>query len=172
MTPATRLTGFAVVLFLLAGAGYVATRLLAVGRAGHAAHHEHGTASAHAAEENGLRWLRTEYALDDATWTRIEALHRAYYPKCAEMCGRISEANERVAAQLRSADRMTPEVEAALRAAEATHADCRAALLRHIYEVAALMPPDKARRYLDEMGPRLIHEGRHADDVMAPAPAR
>jgi len=132
--------------------------------------HPSTSPSAQETQQIGLRWLRDHYQLDEPTWLRIAALHEAYYPVCGEMCARIAAANTRVAELMQQSDRFSPELENALRAAEATHADCRAALLRHVYEVAALMPPDTSRRYLAEMAPRLLHEGRHADEIMAPRP--
>lgn len=133
-------------------------------------HRSTATPSAQETQQIGLRWLRDHYQLDEPTWLRIAALHESYYPVCGEMCARIAAANARVAELMQQTDRFSPELETALRSAESTHADCRAALLRHVYEVAALMPPDASRRYLAEMAPRLLHEGRHADEIMAPSP--
>ncbi len=163
MKAAWRIAGFAGLLLVVAGAGYGVVRMMRP--TGHGGGHDGGHVAG--VQESGLRWLREAYGLDEETWGKIEALHEGYYPVCGEMCGRIERANARVSELMRGTDRMTPELEAALREAERTHADCRAALLRHVFEVAALMPPEKARRYLDEMGPRLVEEGRHADEVMA-----
>jgi hypothetical protein len=162
MKAAARLTILAAALSGIAALAYSATSRFLPSRTTNPSPRE--------TQENGLRWLRDHYQLDEPTWQRIAALHEAYYPVCGEMCARISDANQRVAALMRQSDQFSPELEAALRSAESTHANCRAALLRHVYEVAALMPPEASRRYLAEMAPRLLHEGRHADEIMAPQP--
>lgn len=162
MKAATRLTILAASLAGIAALAYSATNRFLP--------HRPPAPSAQETQQNGLRWLRDHYQLDESTWLRIAALHEAYYPVCGDMCARIAAANAKVAELMQQSDRFSPQLETALRSAEATHADCRAALLRHVYEVAALMPPDASRRYLAEMAPRLLHEGRHADEIMAPRP--
>jgi hypothetical protein len=162
MKAATRLAILAASLAGIAALAYSATNRFLP--------HRPPAPSAQETQQNGLRWLRDHYQLDESTWLRIAALHEAYYPVCGDMCARIAAANAKVAELMQQSDRFSPELETALRSAEATHADCRAALLRHVYEVAALMPPDASRRYLAEMAPRLLHEGRHADEIMAPRP--
>jgi len=162
MKAATRLAILAASLAGIAALAYSATNRFLP--------HRPPAPSAQETQQNGLRWLRDHYQLDEPTWLRIAALHEAYYPVCGDMCARIAAANAKVAELMQQSDRFSPQLETALRSAEATHADCRAALLRHVYEVAALMPPDASRRYLAEMAPRLLHEGRHADEIMAPRP--
>lgn len=120
------------------------------------------------AEQNGLAWLKAEYKLSDEEFRRIEEAHDAYYPKCMEMCKRIAQANRRVTELLQTSTTLTPEIEAALKTTEATNAECRAAMLRHIYQVAAMMPPDQGSRYIRETAPRLLSSGHAIDEVMLP----
>jgi hypothetical protein len=40
-----------------------------------------------------MEWLREEYHLSDAQFSRIVELHRQYAPKCDLMCQKIAQAN-------------------------------------------------------------------------------
>lgn len=117
--------------------------------------------------EAGLAWLKVEYKLSDEQFQRIEALHENYYPRCMEMCHRIATANEQVNTLLQSASAMTPELEAALQAAEAVNTECRTATLKHLFAVAALMPTEQGQRYLRDTAPRVLSAHHSVDDVMA-----
>ena len=53
-------------------------------------------------------------------------------------------------------DGMTDELAAAIREDERTRAECREALLAHLYETASAMPPDQGRRFLEMALPRVL----------------
>lgn len=117
-------------------------------------------------DSSGLLWLKKEYALTDTQFERVKQEHDTYHPRCMEMCEEIRLANARVAELLGKSTAMTPEVEAALKEAEATYARCRATMLAHVYRVAALMPPEAGRRYIQDVGPRLLTGAHSVDEVM------
>lgn len=117
-------------------------------------------------DSTGLQWLQREYGLTDAQFQRIKQEHDTYHPRCMEMCEEIRLANARVAELLVNSTAMTPEVEAALKEAEATYARCRATMLAHVYRVAALMPPEAGRRYIQDVAPRLLTGAHSVDEVM------
>lgn len=118
------------------------------------------------ADSSGLQWLQKEYALTDTQFERIKQEHDTYHPRCMEMCEEIRLANARVAELLGRSTAMTPEVETALKEAEATYARCRATMLAHVYRVAALMPPEAGRRYIQDVAPRLLTGAHSVDEVM------
>lgn len=101
-----------------------------------------------------LAWLRTELKLTDEQFTKVSRLHVAYRPECMEMCRDISEAHEKTegltAVKVRE---MTPELEAAIREHALIHADCQQAMLKHLYETAAVLDDTQASRYLETMLP-------------------
>lgn len=102
-----------------------------------------------------LGWIQQEFQLDDAVFVRVKALHKAYEPKCAEMCMKIARANGRVQTLTEQSAGMTPELAQAVRDAHLSHAECQTALLTHIYETAALMPQEAAQRYLKAVTARV-----------------
>lgn len=103
-----------------------------------------------------LEWLRQEFNLSATEYERVSALHLGYLPTCELLCGKIAAARGKVR-ELILADRsVTPELEAALREEAALRAECQTAMLRHLYETAAALPPEKAGAYLEAMLPEVL----------------
>ncbi len=100
-----------------------------------------------------LAWIRTDLKLSDAQFAKVSELHVAYRPQCMEMCDRISQAHEKVKAAARSSGSMTSELEAAIQEHAETHAQCQQAMLKHMYETAAVLDKEQAARYLETMLP-------------------
>lgn len=96
-----------------------------------------------------LAWLKQEFNLGDAEFSRICQLHDAYQPHCAEMCKRIDAKNAEIRALLAGADHVTPDIERKLAEAAQLRADCQKAMLAHFFEVSRSMPPEQGKRYLD-----------------------
>ena len=86
----------------------------------------------------------------------IAALEAEYEPRCAAMCERIAEANQRLEKLLASSKAMTPELETALRDASQTQADCRAATMAQAFAISAHMPPEHAARYRAMIAARIL----------------
>jgi len=111
-------------------------------------------------EANGeMEWLRREYHLSDAQFTRIEEMHREYAPKCDLMCEKIAKANARLDQFILANKTETPEVEAAMRDCLAVQGECRQALLAHVYAVSAEMSPVDGTRYREMMKSRIVEPG-------------
>jgi len=100
-----------------------------------------------------LAWVRTDLRLTDEQFAKISELHVAYRPKCVDMCRRISKAHDKVEAAAHQGGAMTPELEAAIREHAETQVECQQAMLKHIYETAAVLDKDQASRYLETMLP-------------------
>lgn len=100
-----------------------------------------------------LTWVRTELKLTDVQFMQVSSLHVAYRPKCMEMCQRISEAHEKIEVLARGGRKMSPELEQAIREHSRIHAESQEAMLKHLYETAAVLQADQASRYLDTMLP-------------------
>lgn len=106
--------------------------------------------------EDNIAWLRAEFALNDEQARTIAALETEYEPRCAAMCARIAQSNERLEKLLTTSKGMTPELEAALREASQTQADCRAATLAQAFAISAHMPPEQAVRYRAMIADRVM----------------
>ena len=96
-----------------------------------------------------LAWVRTDLKLTDEQFAKVSDLHAAYRPKCTDMCRLISEARGRIEAAARGSREMTPELEAAIREHAETQIQCQKAMLKHIYETAAVLDRHQATRYLE-----------------------
>ena len=106
--------------------------------------------------EDNMVWLRTEFALNDEQARAITALEAEYEPRCAAMCARIEESNQRLGKLLAASKSMTPELDAALREASQIQADCRAATLAQAFAISAHMTPEQAVRYRAMVAARVM----------------
>ncbi len=106
-----------------------------------------------------LAWLRTEFRLDDATFTKVRALHDAYEPRCMENCSEIARVNERIGALTMKGSPSAAEMDAVLAEAAELQRKCRGDMWRHIESVAALLPADKAQRYRAMMARAIVQPG-------------
>lgn len=113
-----------------------------------------------------LEWLRREFQLTDAQFTKVKQLHDAYRPGCDQMCQRIAAANSEADALISTSQGVTPEIDAALKKCAALQNDCRQALLAHVYAVSAEMSPSEGQRYTRMMTARIVQPGlSHASVV-------
>ena len=101
-----------------------------------------------------LAWLKKEFNLSDAEFTRLSKLHDAYQPHCREMCRRIDQQNTKLQTLLTNASTMTPEIETAVADMARLRGECQRDMLRHFFEVSQTMPPAQGRRYLDWISER------------------
>ena len=101
-----------------------------------------------------LAWLKKEFNLSDAEFTRLSKLHDAYQPHCREMCRRIDQQNTKLQTLLTNASTMTPEIETAVADMAKLRGECQRDMLRHFFEVSQTMPPAQGRRYLDWISER------------------
>jgi len=106
-----------------------------------------------------MEWLRREYHLTDAQFTRIQQMHREYAPKCDLMCEQIAKANARLDQLILANKTYTPEVATAMKECLAVQGECRQALLAHVYAVSAEMPEADGARYLEMMTARIVEPG-------------
>ncbi len=95
-----------------------------------------------------LAWLKQEFKLSDAEFTRITKLHESYLPQCAQRCLRIAEQNRQLEELLSKTSVMTPEIQNLLAKRAQTRADCEAEMLKHFLAVSRTMPPAEGQRYL------------------------
>lgn len=106
--------------------------------------------------EGEMEWLQREYHLSDAQFARIQQLHRDYAPKCNLMCDQITKANAKLDGLIKANRTFTPDVGAALSDCVTVQAECRRALLGHVYAVSAEMSPEDGARYVEMMKARIV----------------
>jgi head-tail adaptor len=104
-------------------------------------------------------WLRKEFSLNEEESARIVALNAEYGPKCREMCTRIEQTDSRLARLMKSSATVTLEIRAALEESDRIRTECRLKMLEHFYEVAAVMPEEKRRKYLQIVLPVVLNPG-------------
>ena len=146
--------------------------LLAVGIAlgGYFTYYRCATAETQAmlSQPNGeMEWLRDEFHLNDTQFARIVELHRQYAPKCDVMCQKIAAANEHLHQVIETNKNFDPAVSAAMDDCVAVQAECRKALLAHVYAVSAEMSPEDGARYLKMMTARIAEPGLSHETVIS-----
>ncbi len=104
-----------------------------------------------ATEMPELAWLREEYCLGDGEYDRVRKLHEGYLPRCAEMCARIAAVNAELQRLILATNTVTPAISAKLAEIGSLRLQCQTMMLNHFYTVAATMPADQGRRYLERM---------------------
>ncbi|MEA3208830.1 MAG: hypothetical protein QOE70_1887 [Chthoniobacter sp.] len=137
---------------------------------GYGTYYRCATAPTHAMlarPDGGMEWLRHEYHLGDAPFSRIQQLHQEYAPRCDLMCEKIAKANARLAQLIKVNKTFSPEVDAAMKECVAVQAECRRALLEHVYVVSAEMSPEDGARYLQMMTARIVEPGLSHQSVIS-----
>lgn len=95
-----------------------------------------------------LAWLKQEFNLGEAEFSRVVQLHEAYLPQCAERCRHLEELTRKLEGLLGKNAAVTPELQELLLERARTRAVCEAEMLKHFLEVSRSMPPEQGRRYL------------------------
>jgi hypothetical protein len=106
-----------------------------------------------------MHWLRTEFSLNDPQARKVEQMHAEYEADCNQMCARIAETDERLAKLIRSSQKITPEIEAAIVETDRLRSECRTKMLEHFYRIAAELPAEKQDEYLTVVLPSVLHPG-------------
>ena len=137
-----------ILISLLAGGTYLATRRLPP-PGPLPVYQESGEMAMSATAKDGLLWLKSEFHLSDADYTRISNLHEAYLPGCMERCREIARVRRELSALIQENKNVTPELRTKLEESAHLRAECGAMMLAHFYQVAAAMPPPAAKHYLE-----------------------
>lgn len=104
-----------------------------------------------------LVWLEKELGLQGDALKQAAELHRSYRPRCEALCAEILRAREAVkTAAEASPGKLSPDLSTALEEQARVHAECQKAMIAHLYETAAVMPPEQAERYLKATLPHAL----------------
>jgi hypothetical protein len=107
-------------------------------------------------------WFRCEFGLDQATCTAIEEAQAEFNVACERHCADVAAAEKALASL--PTDALAERRAAAEAAVKAAEAHCREAREAHVRRLAAMMPPEAGKRYLDIALARLAkldHSGSH-----------
>ena len=75
------------------------------------------------------------------------------------MCAHITQTDSRLAGLIESRRTVTQEIREALAESDRVRTECRLKMLEHFYEVAAVMPEEKRKKYLDMVLPVVLDPG-------------
>ena len=114
-----------------------------------------------------LAWLKREFHLSDAEFTRISQMHAAYLPQCRQRCLRIAEQDRQLHQLLANATNLTPEVQNLLAQRAQTRGECETEMMKHFLTVSQTMPPEEGRRYLAWVEQHIFVQGMEANHHMA-----
>ena len=111
--------------------------------------------------ENGsllpeLQWLRVSLHLTDPQFEKVQALHLAYQPTCAELCMRVHHSDQSLMAASMHNRTLTGDVVKLMRERADLTQECQQAMLKHVYETAACMAPEQADKYLKIVLPHVL----------------
>jgi hypothetical protein len=107
---------------------------------------------AYCPDENA--WLQQEFSLTDAQIAAIQKIRAEYEPTCAGHCDKITAAKSRLAAAKSSGPASEAYIAANAEFAAISH-ECAEATRLHLAAIAAQMPPEQGRRYLEMVGPKI-----------------
>jgi hypothetical protein len=101
-----------------------------------------------AQDESEEQWLKREFALSEAQWTTVARLERDYRPVCDGHCADYMKAHSQLEALVAKNAEWRPEMGQAMDALYRTQMECQRDMLKHAYDVSAVMAPEQAQRYL------------------------
>jgi hypothetical protein len=111
--------------------------------------------------ENGsllpeLQWLRLSLHLTNPQFEKVQALHLAYQPRCAELCKRVQHSDQALQVSALRGRTVTDDVVKLLRERADLTLECQQAMLQHVYETATCMTPEQADNYLKLVLPHVL----------------
>ena len=102
-----------------------------------------------------LLWLVSEFRLNAEQARQIEALHAAYEPVCIRHCAQIFAVRTQLAELEQDGERDSPAYRDGCEQMERLVEACGTSTRAHLQQVAAVMPPAEAKRYLALVEPKL-----------------
>jgi hypothetical protein len=111
-------------------------------------------------------WLKEEFSLSDTQLAAIQKIRSEYEPTCAGHCDKITAAKTKLAAAAKTTGPASDAYIAANAEFAAISQECAEATRLHLEAIAAQMPPEQGRRYLELVGPKITA----TPSVTPPAP--
>jgi len=102
---------------------------------------------------SGFDWFCEEFRIEGEIREKVEALHRAHFPECEEHCVHYADSLETLGMVNEDPDMDgSPEHIAASQAHRELEGKSVEVFRKFIAEVAEVLPPEEADRYLERMG--------------------
>jgi spore coat protein CotF len=99
----------------------------------------------------GLRWLQSQYHLNNEEMARIQKLHNGYLLQCDAMCRMITAKQQAVEAALNNTTNINPVAQQKLDDLAACRIHCQSQILQYFISVSQSMPAEQGRQYLADM---------------------
>lgn len=103
-----------------------------------------------------LQWLKLSLQLTDEQFAKVQTLHQAYQPKCAELCMRVQHSDQALIECTSRSHEVTADVVKLMRERADLAQECQQAMLKHVYETAACMESKQADLYLKTVLPHVL----------------
>lgn len=123
-------------------------------------------------QEKGLRWLKEEYQLDEASFKKALALHEAYFATCNQMCQEINDASRPLLMRSRRIPQQAAMAKGLHDREQRLCDSCEDAAKKHLHKVAELMTPEQGKRFLADMLETLETQRLQHDLDMTARPRR
>lgn len=107
-----------------------------------------------------LCWLQHEYNLTDDQYQKIEVLHLAHDEKCIGLCQQLASTQNALRQVVVDGATNSPEFKVLLAKWREHQKDSQDSILKHMFEVSAVMDDAQGKRYRDYVYQSLIMHGR------------
>jgi len=101
-------------------------------------------------------WLCNQFGLSQKQAERMESLQSDYGSRCGPLCERMCESNAHLKKLALGSGSVTPGLRAAIAETDRIRTETRIAMLDHFYAVAAELPPERRKEYLQKVLPLVI----------------
>lgn len=115
--------------------------------------------SQYSTRQTGLEWMRSEYQLSPEIFEQVKRLHVQYFADCEAMSMKISDVNRHLLAGRGRVAVSEQTKRLLIQQDEKLCAKFEAVTQKHLQNVAALLPPEQAKRFLDDFSAG-VHQQR------------
>lgn len=101
-------------------------------------------------------WIGRRLGLSGMALSEFTEAHNRYAATCDAMCVKIQSSDAHLAEFVLNSREFTPEIAEAMARSDELRIQCRQNMLRHFYEVAAILEEPKRDKYLSLVLPLII----------------
>ncbi len=101
-------------------------------------------------------WIGRRLGLSGQELSVFTEAHSRYTASCNEMCVKIRNSDARLANLVLNGREFTPEIAKAMTNSDGLRIQCRQNMLKHFYEVTAMLDAPKREKYLNLVLPLII----------------
>lgn len=101
-------------------------------------------------------WIGRRLGLSGEALSAFTEAHNRYNATCSEMCVKIRDSDAHLATFVLNSREFTPEIAEAMAHSDGLRIECRQNMLKHFYEVAAILDEPKREKYLNLVLPLIV----------------